>query len=209
MSSRNPNGRTPTPIEVRFWNFVPDKPSDECWEWTGRRNELGYGTIRETSGSRLIRAHRVSASIHLADYSESLLVCHHCDNPPCVNPSHLFMGTHRDNTLDGWEKGRIRKPPTPARKTHCPVGHEYTHENTWVEKNGVPHCRSCAAKRQQERRARGDRALTPPASTRTHCQRGHEYVEQNTWVDKYGYRHCRACNRERQAERRAQSAQNS
>lgn len=80
------------------------KGEDDCWEWTRRRNHKGYGTFSADGKSRL--AHIMSFQFHGGQYDPALCVCHHCDNPPCINPKHLFHGTHQDNALDREAKGR-------------------------------------------------------------------------------------------------------
>ena len=76
-----------------------------CWAWVGCRNKAGYGLI--SFNGNLYYVHRISAMIFLNfDIDSKLLVCHHCDNCPCVNPDHLFIGTHKDNMNDRDNKGR-------------------------------------------------------------------------------------------------------
>lgn len=92
----------------RFWPKVDECGLGECWEWTARRHKQGYGLLSEWDGSRRSRllAHRVSWEIANGPIPAGLHVLHHCDNPPCVNPAHLFLGTQVDNNLDKHRKGR-------------------------------------------------------------------------------------------------------
>lgn len=91
----------------RFWSKVDKSNGDDsCWEWTAYKYPNGYASIR-LNGVRYY-AHRASWIIHYGEIPEGLLVCHHCDNPPCVNPSHLFLGTTQDNVNDKMNKGRYR-----------------------------------------------------------------------------------------------------
>ena len=114
------------------------KTTNNCWEWTGYRNPEGYGRIRFRN--KYIGVHRLIAYICLNfDLNSPLKVCHKCDNPPCFNPVHLFIGNDKDNAQDRSKKGR--HPPS-WRKTHCKNGHEYTPENSYFH-NGTRYCRAC------------------------------------------------------------------
>lgn len=93
-----------TRIEVRFWRFITRGAPNDCWEWQGNRNKKGYGIIAEQTGRTL--AHRLSWIIHYDPIPGDLRVLHTCDNPPCCNPSHLFLGTQADNVRDMDNKGR-------------------------------------------------------------------------------------------------------
>jgi hypothetical protein len=90
--------------QTRFWAFVKKGTPEECWEWTGYRHEEGYGVF--TVNSKQKKAHRLTWEFVFSPIPDGLEVCHKCDNPPCCNPSHLFLGTHVDNISDMINKGR-------------------------------------------------------------------------------------------------------
>lgn len=78
--------------------------SPGCWIWIAYTGPEGYGVFRQKAGSWL--AHRLAYKINFGEFDEELKVCHSCDNPPCVNPSHLWLGTDQDNRTDSVLKGR-------------------------------------------------------------------------------------------------------
>ncbi len=88
----------------KFWSFVVKKENG-CWEWNGYFNFKGYGQIRINQKS--VMAHRHAWFLTNGSIPKGLLVCHHCDNPPCCNPAHLFLGTEKINTHDAVSKGRM------------------------------------------------------------------------------------------------------
>lgn len=90
-------------IKIKFFERVI-KNKDSCWEWIGYKDKDGYG-LYGFSGFT-IRTHRFSYLIHIGAIPIKLCVCHSCDNPGCVNPKHLWLGTNRDNVLDALQKGR-------------------------------------------------------------------------------------------------------
>lgn len=90
------------PLEKRFWRKV--NKTDNCWLWIGAKFENGYGAIWTNPDTQ--RAHRVSWEINRGPIPDGLIVCHHCDNPPCVKPDHLFLGTLSDNRRDMVNKKR-------------------------------------------------------------------------------------------------------
>ena len=101
------------PIHIRFAKKVYLDLQSGCWEWRGAKNENNYGVLgigRRREG--LIKAHRCSYQIfRFVELVKDELVCHKCDNPSCVNPKHLFIGSNKDNVHDMMKKGRNSLPP--------------------------------------------------------------------------------------------------
>lgn len=87
-----------------FWSHVDKKDNDSCWNWKASCYHNGYGAF--TIKRRSQKAHRVSWMIHFGEIPKGLNVLHRCDNPSCVNPNHLFLGTCDDNNKDRARKGR-------------------------------------------------------------------------------------------------------
>ena len=96
----------------RFWDKV-DKTTtpDGCWEWVGSRTRKGYGLVAMSRYGTSQYAHRIAWMLFNGDIPRcedprGFFVCHHCDNPPCIRPDHLFLGTNLDNMKDMYAKGR-------------------------------------------------------------------------------------------------------
>jgi hypothetical protein len=114
---RDPRSAGETSVERatrRFWAHV-DQSGDGCWPWTARLDKWGYGHSGGTASGRpkaSMLAHRLAYILTYGAIAPGMLVCHHCDNPPCVRPDHLFMGTPMDNIRDMDAKGRraVRRP---------------------------------------------------------------------------------------------------
>lgn len=122
--------------KIKFWDHV--KKFDSCWEWTAGKTRDGYGEFRINAKDRSQRVHRISWFLHFGEIPKGLCVLHKCDNIPCVNPDHLWLGTINDNNIDRDVKGRNGY----LNRIHCKNGHEYTKENThrW---NDTRICRKC------------------------------------------------------------------
>ena len=100
------SSRPKLPLEERFWTKVERRADGECWPWTARCDDAGYGSFKVAR--RLVKAHRIAWELTHGMIGDGLHVCHHCDNPPCCNPAHLFVGTRSDNMRDMAAKGRKR-----------------------------------------------------------------------------------------------------
>ena len=136
-----------TRLPERFWMKVVVQPNG-CWLWTKGKNSRGYGNFWKSGTHRPAR--RVAYEALTGPIPAGPDVCHHCDNPPCVNPDHLRTGTRSDNMQDCVERGRNPQ----AAKEHCLQGHPYSEENTYVRPSGARTCRTCqceAVKRYQRR----------------------------------------------------------
>jgi len=121
--------------EDRFWQKVDKGGDNGCWNWTAALTSSGYGKFMIQRVSSV--AHRLSYTWLVGEIPEGLDLDHLCRNRRCVNPIHLEPVTRRENLLRG-----KTIPAEHAEKTHCPEGHEYNSENTYL-KNGARHCRKC------------------------------------------------------------------
>lgn len=101
-------------MDERFWSKV-DKSGD-CWEWIACKTKAGYGQY-SVNGSREY-THRLSWEYKYGPITSGIFVCHKCDNPACINPEHLFLGTQKDNMGDCHAKGRGSKPPIHYGESH-------------------------------------------------------------------------------------------
>ena len=113
-SHPNATGRAKIDEFDTFWGKV--KKTDYCWEWTASKT-YGYGQF--VFNKKHYRAHRFSWGIHFGDIPAGLIVCHKCDNPSCVRPDHLFLGTTKDNVSDKLSKGRHRFGRSYGPKNHA------------------------------------------------------------------------------------------
>lgn len=133
--------------------------SDSCWEWTAAVSQFGHGRVRFRGRDAM--AHRVAYEIAKGPIPDRMFVCHHCDNPRCVRPSHLFIGTHDDNMRDMAEKGRSRTGSKPH--SHCKYGHPLSEANRLRWTDGRARCRTCHERRLEKKRLqRAARGLKRP-----------------------------------------------
>jgi hypothetical protein len=112
-------GPRPVPTSIRFERYV-DKSGgpDACWLWTGARGRKGYGQFYVEPGKAPAKAHRFAWEQANGPIPDGLHVLHGCDNPPCVNPACLFLGTNADNQADMRSKGRGSTPPHRRGAAH-------------------------------------------------------------------------------------------
>ena len=182
-------------IQDRFNDkWIPVSESG-CWLWTAAvsgqsssGNQYGYIQVGTKKQPQLKRAHRLSYELFVGDIPDGMLVRHKCDNPLCVNPDHLELGTHQDNMSDMAERDR-------RKKAHCKRGHELNDENSYVNARGHKYCKVCKREAQNARHKekRGDKFGKPEYKARTHCKYGHEYTEDNTYTRPDGYKECIIC----------------
>lgn len=173
--------RTKLTLAERFARHVQPGAPDDCWLWTGSLNTNGYGSIyngrRRGQGKRGVAAHRVAWELAHGTIPPAMGVLHRCDNPPCVNPSHLFLGRQRENVRDMMEKGRdgfsgernpharltdaqiqeIRTSTEPGRAiakrlgVSCPTISEVRRRKLWKHVTAVAAETVAAAMRYQQR----------------------------------------------------------
>lgn len=119
----NPIPKRDRSLEDRIRDIGWSVKPNGCWEWNGPTNENGYGTFTSKKHKmEKVRAHRVVYELFVGKIPDGMHLCHHCDNPPCVNPEHLFPGTRKDNMSDMVSKRRH----WAHNRTVCKNGHDLT-----------------------------------------------------------------------------------
>lgn len=154
-----------------------------CWVYQGNRNALDYG--QATFRNERWMVHRFMYSVLVGPIPDGKQACHSCDNPPCCNPAHIWLGSAKDNALDSKKKLRHYT----SSKTHCVRGHAYA-EHGVVRSDGRRKCTACEKGRWQRERGK---TLSPPNRLKTHCIHGHELAGENLYVKPNGERQCKTC----------------
>jgi hypothetical protein len=129
---------TDAEFPAHFWSRV-DRTAGEsgCWLWSGSLGTGGYGLCGHQK--RVKRSHRIAWELTHGPIPDGMVVCHRCDNPPCCNPAHLFLGTLADNVRDMVAKGRNWQ----ASVTECPQGHSLSGDNLYTDPAGRRVCKAC------------------------------------------------------------------
>lgn len=136
-----------------FWKRKRVIASSGCWEYTGHIMASGYGRL-SFGGNHNYLAHRLAYKLTFGSIPDGMLVCHKCDNRKCINPDHLFLGTHLDNTFDMLLKNRH---PTMGNWVTCKNGHDRDqHSYLYFDKSGTLFriCRVCKYEYNKEYKQR-------------------------------------------------------
>lgn len=193
-------GRKPIPEEERFWEKVdksgPNPDFPDCWEWTAHRvKSYGMFSHKRNGQNKKTQTHRYIWEKLNGPVPEGLEVCHLCNNPPCVRPDHLEVGTRSHNQRYSVTHGNHKE----SRKTHCKHGHPYDNENTIhkiSKRTGfvTRDCRACHKRWKKERLERKRKEKGTEPKKLNHCRKGHDFgIYGEKWFVKKDGRRYRTC----------------
>lgn len=167
----------------RFWYYVRINDESGCWEWTGGKNNRGYGLFKVDS--KMVATHRFAYEMMVSDIPDGIFVCHKCDNPPCCNPAHLFLGTRSDNVQDCLSKGRFSAPKQYRIKAtgKCFAGlHDWVPENIKTKANGALSCKLCLRIGARARYSKRVLALGRAVKPRPHTHKAGAVVATHSYT---------------------------
>lgn len=197
--------------EQEFWSKVKKGQPDDCWEWQGSlRSNDGYGDFHK------VLAHRFAYESVIGKIPDGLVIDHLCRNHACCNPSHMEPVTIGENVRRGI-RTPIQNGALQLARTHCPQGHPYDTNNTYITPTGARACKIC---RLEAKHRNWDKLHKQGLTTRktpilkpeqirnanrelTHCPHGHPYTPENTYYSK-GCRKCKTCVIERYKQKKVE-----
>ena len=138
-------------LEDRIWAHIVPEPNTGCWFWSGSHNNSGYArinlkTTKSKTGWKTCYLHRVTYEMYVGPIPNGKQIDHLCRQRGCCNPEHLEAVTPQQNVARG-----LASAVNAAHKTHCPYGHEYNDDNTYIDSKGWQHCNECRRQRDRKR----------------------------------------------------------